>query len=103
MEMGDQMAQLKYIRVTMPDNSRWDILAAIIADNRAKYYQSDGYDEEYAYAMNNDDELFDWAAGNMNWEDVKEFAVKVPEVPSVSVDYQDGWINGKKEIVLKDK
>ena len=90
----------KYLRVTMPDNSKWDVPARLIAHDRAKYYAEKGesYQEEYDYVINDDSELIDWAAGNMNWSDVKDMAMKI-ELPEPKVDYQEGWVNGEKEII----
>jgi hypothetical protein len=85
----------KYLRVTMPDGSKWDVSAKVIAGNRAEYYADDdpdtSYDEEY--------ELQDWAANNMNWHEVKDIAKKA-EIEPPAVDYQEGWVNGEKEIVI---
>lgn len=102
----------KYIRVTMPDNSKYDVPASAIAENRAKYYAENdsrktsgpeydaAYKEEYEYAISNDDELLDWAASNMDWDDVKDVAVLVPSDPH-KVDFQEGWVNGDKKIIEK--
>lgn len=44
-------------------------------------------------------EIIDWASNNMNWNDVKDHAVKV----SVKeVDFQEGWVNGEKEVITKE-
>lgn len=94
----------KHLRVTMPDGSKYDVPARIIADDRAKYYAGNDpettYQEEFDFTMGDDFELQDWAANNMNWEDVAEHAIKVDE-PLPPVDFQEGWINGKKEIVWR--
>jgi hypothetical protein len=101
----------KYLRVTMPDSSRWDVPASLIAESRARYYakhdsmEESGpeydkvYREEYEYTINSDSELKDWAANNMNWSDVSANAARTkgPDMP----DYQEGWVNGKKEVVTK--
>lgn len=91
---------MKYLRVTMPDGSRWDVPAGLIAANRAAYYadQGDNYEEEYDYTMSDDYQLTDWAANNMNWSDVQHVAVEVAREGD-AVDYQEGWVNGEKEIV----
>jgi hypothetical protein len=101
-------AKQKYLRVTMPDGSKWDVPASLIAHNRARYYQGKKdletidmaereYQVEYDYAMTHDHELEEWAASDMNWSDVEHRAMKVSdgELP----DYQEGWVNGEKEIV----
>jgi hypothetical protein len=103
----------KYLEVIMPDGSKWDIPAKIIAENRAKYYAEHDTDktsgeefdkvfkEEVELLLNDpdgEDVIIDWAANNMNWSDVKDFAVKVSDM---EVDYQEGWVNGDKEVIKK--
>lgn len=106
-----------FIRVTMPDSSKWDVDAEVIAHDRARHFanqdvkdpSTDGslaqwnrvYDDEFAYTMSDDGELLDWAANNMNWSDVQRHAVKVQEPPQAPPDYQEGWVNGDREIVRK--
>ena len=80
-----------YLRVTMPDNSKWDVPITVIVNNRAKYFGKKDPKISGEYA------LLDWA-NNMNWEDVVLQAQKVIEP---EMDYQVGWINGKKEIIEK--
>ena len=93
----------KYLRVTMPDGSKWDVPARLVAENRAKYYAKNDpdttYEEEFEFTMSDEYELFDWAADNMNWEDVEEFAVR--HLGPYDTDFQEGWVNGEKEIVFK--
>lgn len=89
----------KILVVTMPDESRWAVAAEVIAHDRAKYY--DGrepgcYDQEFSFTMENDDEITDWAANNMNWNDVKHVAHLYEKAPAV--DYQEGWLNGQQEV-----
>ncbi len=98
----------------MPDQSQWDVPAIAIANSRARYYanlDSRGniggelytriFNEEFAYTMDSDDELIDWASNNMNWSDVCINAQRVITIPPKQPDYQDGWVNGDKEIVSK--
>lgn len=40
----------------------------------------------------------DWAAGNMDWSDVAEHAKKIEE-PKSEQNFQQGWVNGEKEVV----
>lgn len=101
----------KQLRVTMPDGSRWDVPAQIIAEHRARYYakhdsgEESGeeygrvYRDELAYALDSDDELQDWAANNMNWSDVSAQATRVQEAPAKEPDYEEGWVNGEKEVI----
>jgi hypothetical protein len=95
--------KMKYLRITMPDGSKWDVPCEVIAKNRASFYaeKGDSYQEEFDYTMGIDFELRDWAADNMNWDEVEEFATKAPEEQQEPVDYQEGWVNGEKEIIEK--
>jgi hypothetical protein len=95
----------------MEDGSKWDVPAFIIADNRAKYYveydfkQPDNestkeeiYKEMYEETLDDDSEIIDWSANNMNWSDVENWAIIVS---IKDVDFQKGWRNGEKEIIEK--
>ena len=95
----------KYLRITMPDGSKWDVPVAVIAHNRALAY-ADEFGGNVADSLQKDTiplfesvpcEINDWAANNMNWDDVKEYAKQVK--PASDVDYSDGWANGDKEVV----
>lgn len=93
----------KYLRVTMPDGSRWDVPVMLIVNNRAKLYaETDpeiSFDKEVTYALNDEYEILDWASNNMDWKDVVLQAQIVNE--DRKVDYQEGWINGNQEIIEK--
>lgn len=94
----------------MSDHSKWDIPADLIATDRANYYVAKEGEEknpkinasifksEYKFTMEDNSELIDWAANNMNWDDVQDSAVCV-EI--ATIDYQEGWFNGDKEIIEK--
>lgn len=94
----------KKLRVTMPDGSQYDIPVLIIATNRAWQYKHEfdgslqrSLDEDTIPLFSDDDyEIEDWAANNMNWSDV---AADARRVGSLDVDLQEGWMNGDKEIV----
>ena len=47
--------------------------------------------------MDDDYELFDWAANNMDWKDVKDQAVLL-ETKVEPTDYGKEWTNAKMEI-----
>jgi len=92
----------KQIQVTMPDGSVWGVPAELVAQHRADYYGDKEGEEsrkaEYDFTLSNIGELLDWAVNNMNWSNVSHAAVKIgPDVRVV--DYQDGWVNGKKRVV----
>lgn len=94
----------KHLQIEMPDGSKWAVPVHVIAMNRAAYYaKNDGVSIEAS--LNNDTlplfeadefEIEDWAANNMNWEDVEHLAVCIGKGGS---DYQDGWCNGEKKII----
>lgn len=94
------------LHVSMPDGSRWSVPVEIIARDRAAYYAPREFDGDIERSLTEDTiplfesddyEIKDWAANNMNWKDVKAHAVcvKAPSPP----DFQEGWINGDKEVV----
>ena len=89
---------MRFLRVTMPDQSRWDVPLEAIAFHRANYYAKTMIerDELMKEGLNDESELMDWAANNMNWRDIQAQACQIG-VPNV--DYQEGWINGPKVIV----
>lgn len=97
---------MKYLRVEMEDGSSYDIPVSVIAKNRAEYYMDEfnndlqkSLDEDTNPLFESDSyEIEDWAANNMNWDEVESIAVKVS---SGSVDFQEGWVNGEKEIIEK--
>lgn len=95
----------KHLSVRMPDNSLWHVPVEVIARNRAQHYAHEfGDDVEKSLAEDtiplfteSSYDIEDWAANNMNWSDVLGQAFKVET--EEEVDYQEGWINGDKEIV----
>lgn len=97
---------MKVLRVNMPDGSKWDVPVSVIAQNRAENYAHE-YGGDVQRSLDEDTlplfeadhyEIADWAANNMNWEDVE----RVAQMASASeIDYQEGWVNGGKVIVDK--
>jgi hypothetical protein len=106
-----------YMRIEMPDGSKWDVPAKIIAEERAKYFAAHNsgkdsgaefdkiYNEELELAMNNKEEDYyeirDWVSNNMNWEDLVSVAQKVENPPKRGVDYDEGVMNGDKTFLMK--
>lgn len=94
----------KLLLITMPDGSVWSVPVQIIANNRAVNFAHEFNGDinksliEDTYPLFEEDEfeIEDWAANNMNWSDVESHAIKVS---SGYVDFQNGWINGKKRII----
>lgn len=93
---------MKVLRITMPDGSEWEVPASIIAKHRASYYgEKEGPEvakAEYAHTMKSNDELLDWAPNNMDWSDVKQHAKMVLPPNPLECDFQEGWLNGDREI-----
>jgi len=97
----------------MPNKEHWLVPVSVIAESRAKYYSEQDaekgglsksekeaiYKEEYDYAMDDISEIIDWASNNMDWKDVVYVAIKDRDEPLHHIDYQEGWLNGEKEIV----
>ena len=94
----------KFLRVRFPDGD-WDIPAEVVAKDYAKFYAEEddetSYEAELAFALGPEGEyaLLNWAAGDMNWEDVKAHAVLVKPL---AIDYENEWVNAPKEVVEKD-
>jgi hypothetical protein len=92
----------------MPDGSMWELSASIVADNRANYHLDNSpepdidaefntYDRIFFETISDEDLLIDWAEGNMTWDEISEFAVKVED--SYDMDYHEGWATGMKLLV----
>lgn len=77
--------------------------ARYIATREARHDRAgwaDSCDSESTHALNNNDRLLDWAAGNVNWSDGGRGAVWVQEPLQAPPAYRDGRMNGD-EIVRK--
>lgn len=87
----------KLLIVRMSNGAKYAVPAEVVAHNRANFYREDGYRAEYDYTLGDDAELEDWAANNMNWEDVRSYAFcySLPDPP----DMQEGWVSGEKDVV----
>lgn len=88
-------------RVEMSDGRKWDVPVQAIADSRDENYRED---EEDTIGSIRDGGLGDyeinyWAGNNMNWADVKDFAVLAPPDTKKKIDREEGWANGEKEII----
>jgi hypothetical protein len=93
----------KWLKVTMPDGTHWNVSVELVAHNRALYYAKS---EEITYLLalhetkelfKNNWEVIDWATNNMDWDDVRLTAWKSHE-PADEIGYQEGWVNGDHEI-----
>ena len=96
--------------VEFSDGSIFRIPIGIIALDRADYFAkkeggndpvkySTVYEEEYQYTLSSDAELLDWAANNMNWSNLEDYAI---EVDKKGVDFEQEWPNAVKGIIKRD-
>ena len=92
---------MKVLRVTMSDGSKWDVPLQVIVESYLGFYDDITGEDAEAFrvgeAADVQDELKNWAGGDMNWDDVEHRAV-VAEAPPWP-NHRKGWINGHKEIV----
>ena len=99
---------MKVMTVKQSDGSVWAVPVEVIARNRAKYYAAHDpdFDGDLVRSLNEDTiplfdsyphEVEDWAANNMNWSEVKEFAFPLRVAPMP--DFQKAWVNGEKEVI----
>src|SRR5690554_5890940 len=101
----------KYLRVRMSDGSLYDIPAEVIAEHRANYFENNSAEKlayhsssvqprlrkaEKEFALNNDEDLIDWATNKMDWKDIEEFALKVD-----LNDHEEEWKSVDKQIITK--
>lgn len=101
----------KYIHAKMSNGETYRIPADVVARSMGAYYGrrnwESGYREganpvdqieiEALRALRDDDELIDWAANNMNWEDVAAVATLVESAPSIDLDSE--WTNAWMTVV----
>ncbi len=98
----------KFLKVTMPDGSKWKVPVRIIAEHRARYYFGTGEFKSLLESLKEDTlplfeeepyEVEDWSENKMNWTDVEKHATRIKDKGLSAEDLQEGWINGKKEII----
>jgi len=109
----------KFLRVTMPDGSKWDVPVRKIAEHRAWDFvrcplhrpgerpEAVTFEKAYKECViplfeSDPSQIMGWAS-MMRWKDVVAFARKVIDHPMIDADFQEGWINGDKEIVEESK
>lgn len=96
---------MKMMTIDLPDGSKWGVPVEVIARSRATHYAHE-FDGDIERSMaedtmplfeSDDYEVEDWAANNMNWEDVAPYAKKLQDAPLP--DFQEAWTNGEKAVV----
>jgi hypothetical protein len=96
------------LRVTMPNGDKYEVPVSAIALNRARSY-GDKFGGDVDRSLQEDTlpvfrsspfEVKDWAANSMDWSDVDAIAVKVVSRLDLSEsEFQEGWVNGEKEVI----
>ena len=89
-----------WYRVTFDNGEAWEVPVQCIVDSRDENYAGDKEDTAGSVGDGSLDpyDITDWAANNMNWSDVEDYARKVETKPKPP-DWEDGWMNGEKEII----
>jgi len=104
MNTTDQYKGMRLLIIKMPDGSKWGVNVNEIALNRAQNY-ADEFDNSVERSLKEDtlalfkecpEEISDWAANNMNWDEFKNhYLIEGPP----EVDFQEGWMSGEKEVM----
>lgn len=98
----------KFLVFGSKDGPKYSIPAELIAKDRAKYYSNQlaelptALQEEFDYAMANDEELIDWAGNNMNLEDFlpeEVCLIIITNPPDIKKIWRDAWDNDDVGIV----
>ena len=95
----------KCLKIRFPNGDIFKVPASVIAKDRANYYADiDGYEidsndwlNEFELAMNDEFELKDWLAGNMDWCDLEPHATKVDE-KGTETYYENNFSEAKLEM-----
>lgn len=104
-DVFDTPLATKYIHIDMPDNFTYAIPVMVIAEHKAFKVTKYNGDLNFYQAMTTEvlpefesDEyaIKDWAQNDMNWADVKKYAVRLEK--KQEIDYQDAWVNGEMTI-----
>lgn len=95
----------KHMMIDMPDGLTYGVSVEVIARNRAEYYAHKEYGGDIAKSLRDDTlplfedeyQIRDWAANNMNWSDVKHDAVVLKKKVD-ECEFQEQWVNGEYKI-----
>ncbi len=114
---------MKFVRVTMPDKSQYDVPLQVVKEKLAQKdataeadslhpegrYKDTAwqqtYDTMYANTLDElglrtDSYVVEQAEMNLLWKShIEEYAVRVTKPEKV--DLQEGWIDGRKEVIEK--
>ena len=96
----------KFILFQFSDRTWWKIPAEIVAESRATYFAgvdegedyNQVYENEFKYTLEDNAELIDWVKNNMDWKNVKEFAI---QERSEDADYDKEFCNCECKIITE--
>ena len=111
---------MQHIRVSFSNGEVYEILSSVIADNRGKHFADEEFGEqgdppsaewttvfeaERDIALNDGEELVDWAENNTNWADLVADATLVP-IPTpddfTEADREKEWDEGTIDVIEWD-
>jgi hypothetical protein len=84
----------RFLVVGFPDGTRWAIPELTIAESRAAHYADDEErslnEDTLPFFRKSPGEMSEWAANNMDWEDVESDAIQL-ESEKPQCDRDDEW------------
>lgn len=98
---GVTIERSKQLVVTMPDGSQWAVPIEVIAKHRATHSLQATVADSMAFFEQYPDEVHDWSANSMRWEDVRPYATRI--VDPQPIDYAEGWANGAWEVRVVER
>lgn len=90
-------AEDKWVYVDFPDTT-FRIPLKKIAGKYAHYYSEkykENYNELYREFVGDEDKVLCWVSGNLDWDDVKDWAEKVDK-PKQNYNYNVEWLRSDK-------
>jgi hypothetical protein len=95
------MSAERYITFKLSNGELWGLPLRHVAEDRARYYAARDpdttYQEEFDYVMRDDSEGLDWFHNNTNYEDFKNFYVRLAEAPKQE-PFRMIWKDENKEV-----
>ena len=83
---------MKFLRITMPDGSRWDVPAQIIAERMSELFMKPPGDDAI---------LLEFVDSYLKWEEISKCAVEVRR--RSPTDYREEFEFSDREIIEKEQ
>jgi hypothetical protein len=94
---------MKYLQITMPNQSRWIVPMMIVIFHRAQFrLTQEGYRPEDVGIYIKESlglepkKLIDWAADEMDWEDLQPYA---RQLFSPRMNYHQAWLDSELSVI----